>query len=182
MNLKKTSNFKKNLVRWLEISALCFLINVLAPVVYEELSGKPSRLAVESESIQIIDSINRGQALRVREGKSLAKDFEILANPTLLSNTNIDSESSEYYIYFFTTTEDRVLVQAIPKQTNIRGTYIRAALGGIMIFKNSDKELTIREIICKVHLAGEIISPRLINFEAEDLKSQCPKGSKNLSR
>ena len=182
MNLKKTSNFKKNLVRWLEISALCFLINVLAPVVYEELSGKPSRLAVESESIQIIDSINRGQALRVREGKSLAKDFEILANPTLLSNTNIDSESSEYYIYFFTTTEDRVLVQAIPKQTNIRGTYIRAALGGIMIFKNSDKELTIREIICKVDLAGEIISPRLINFEPEDLKSECPEGSKKIFR
>lgn len=125
----------------------------------------------EPEAKQNISSVNKMQSLMVTERGEFVDNFDALALGNLLGG-NIDSESSKYYTYIITATEDLALIQAIPKKEDFK-----AFMGGVRIFKDSNDQLNTREVICRVNKPGKVIDPALINFEVEDSASQCPEGS-----
>ncbi len=149
-------------------------------------------LRPQSQATQNISSVNKAQMAYRTENTSFADNFDDLALGNLVGD-NIDSESSKYYTYIITTTEDRALIQAIPKDIPKdipedsssqeknqyeSGENLEVYIGGIFRYINSDDLAVTVEIICGAENVGEVIDPAEIVLKDGEL--QCPEGSERL--
>lgn len=129
------------------------------------------------EASQYISSINKAQGAYRTENTSFATDFDALALG-ILSGGNVDSQSSEYYIYTITEAkEDYALIQATPKTKKLN-PYV----GAIFRYQNLNNLSVTADIICKPKkfLEKRSINPADIVFKNGEFK--CPEGTFNLQR